>query len=64
MFIPELSIIPTELPSEMTRTVLIADDDSNIRDLLQIILQREGYEVIQVNCGHQTLAVAQTLQME
>ena len=45
MFIPELSIIPTELPSEMTRTVLIADDDSNIRDLLQIILQREGYEV-------------------
>jgi len=64
MFIPELSIIPTELPSEMTRTVLIADDDSNIRDLLQIILQREGYEVIQADSGDQMLAVAQTLQME
>jgi two-component system chemotaxis response regulator CheY len=45
----------------MTRTVFIAGDDSNIRDFLQTILEREGYDVIQAD-GDQTLAVAQTLQ--
>jgi DNA-binding response OmpR family regulator len=64
VFVPEQAIIPAELPSETTCTVLIADDDSNIRDFLQTILEREGYDVIQADSGDQTLAVAQTLQID
>jgi len=48
----------------MKRTVLIAGDDSNIRDFLQTIVEREGYDVIQADSEDQTLAVAQTLQID
>jgi adenylate cyclase len=48
----------------MARTVLIADDDSNIRNFLQTILEREGYDVVQADSGDQVLAVAQTLQID
>jgi class 3 adenylate cyclase len=48
----------------MTRTVLIADDDSNIRNFLQSVLEREGYGVIHAESGDQVLALAQTRQID
>jgi CheY-like chemotaxis protein len=35
--------------------VLVADDDPEIRQILNISLQREGYEVETADCGEQVL---------
>jgi class 3 adenylate cyclase len=48
----------------MTRTILIADDDSGVRDSLQTILEGEGYGVIQADSGDQAIAVTRTLKID
>jgi class 3 adenylate cyclase len=48
----------------MTRTILIAVDDSGARDSLQTILESEGYDVIQADSGDQAIAVTRTLQID
>lgn len=48
----------------MKRTVLIADDDPSSRNLLQSILEGEGYDVIQADSGEQALAVTHTLLLD
>lgn len=45
----------------MTKTkILIIDDDSDIRDVLNITLSQEGYDVIEAPDGQEGLKVAQT----
>ena len=39
----------------MTYTILVADDDSNIRDLLRLYLENEKYNVIEAEDGMQAL---------
>jgi DNA-binding response OmpR family regulator len=40
--------------------ILIVDDDQGTTRLLEMILSREGYEVISVNNGNETLSAAST----
>ncbi len=42
----------------MKPRILVADDDDGLRQLLRMILQREGFEVIEAADGEQTLARA------
>ncbi len=42
----------------MNARVLVADDDPDLRQLLRLILQRDGYEVIEAADGEQALARA------
>src|SRR5205809_701064 len=48
----------------MTRIILIADEDSSDRNILQRILEPEGYEVVQAESGEQVIALANTLQVD
>lgn len=48
--------------SQMTRTVLIADDEEFIVDLLATLLEDEGYLVLRAYDGEQALAVAREHQ--
>lgn len=42
----------------MKPRVLVADDDEGLRQLYRLILQREGFDVIEAANGEQTLALA------
>lgn len=42
----------------MNALVLIADDDPELRQLVRLILQQDGYEVAEAENGEQTLALA------
>ena len=42
----------------MNQRILVADDDDGLRQLLRLILAREGYEVIEAANGEQALALA------
>jgi adenylate cyclase len=48
----------------MSRTVLIVDDDVSARSILRLMLDAEGYEVIQADSGEQAIALAGTLQID
>ena len=48
----------------MTRTILILDEDTSSRNILQRILEPEGYDVIQAESEDQTIALANTLQID
>ena len=49
------------LVGNMKPRVLIADDDDGLRQLLRLILAREGFEVIEAASGEQALALAVTM---
>jgi len=42
----------------MTKRILIADDDDNIRELITLTLEDEGYEIFEAKDGNEALAVA------
>ncbi|HET7091788.1 MAG TPA: response regulator, partial [Anaerolineae bacterium] len=42
----------------MTLRVLIADDDPDLREIVRLTLQRDGYEVIEAGDSEQTIARA------
>jgi DNA-binding response OmpR family regulator len=42
----------------MNSRILIADDDAGLRQLMRMILSREGFEVIEAANGEQALALA------
>ena len=44
----------------MNSRILIADDDAGLRQLMRLILAREGFEVIEAADGEQALALAIT----
>ncbi|MBL8140098.1 MAG: response regulator, partial [Acidobacteria bacterium] len=46
---------PTEVPVAVPR-VLVVDDERSMRELLYIMLRREGYEVTLAESGEQALA--------
>lgn len=41
-------------------TILIADDDENVREIIALYLKKEGYEVIHAGDGQETLQKVQT----
>ena len=45
----------------MKQRILVADDDDGLRQLLRLILAREGYEVFEAANGEQALALAATV---
>ena len=44
----------------MGKTVLLVEDDLDLRDVLQDILESEGYDVIPATDGHQALEYLRT----
>jgi DNA-binding response OmpR family regulator len=40
--------------SAMTPRILIADDDDDLRQLLRLMLSREGFEIIEAQTGPST----------
>jgi DNA-binding response OmpR family regulator len=42
----------------MNKRILVADDDDGLRQLLRLILSREGFEVFEAANGEQALALA------
>jgi DNA-binding response OmpR family regulator len=42
----------------MKQRILVADDDDGLRQLLRLILAREGFEVFEAASGEQALALA------
>lgn len=48
----------------MTRTILIAEDDRDAREMLCDILERDGYEVIQAESGQRAVGMAAMLQID
>lgn len=40
-------------PTDDTKSILLADDDSPVREILRLLLQGEGYAVTTVSDGHQ-----------
>ena len=45
------------MAAEHSKTIVVADDDQNIRDLLVRILKAEGYEVLTAEDGRQATAL-------
>jgi DNA-binding response OmpR family regulator len=45
----------------MKQRILVADDDAGLRQLLRLILAREGFEVFEAASGEQALAMAITV---
>ena len=41
-----------------TRTVLVVDDETSIRELIAVMLELEGYRVLQADCGAAALKIA------
>jgi DNA-binding NtrC family response regulator len=53
-----MSVLNTPTPKASTKTLLIADDEPNIRRVLQAIFQKDGYEVHVAENGVRALEVA------
>src|SRR5262245_23123282 len=49
---------------ESKRTVLIADDEANMRKVLAAMLRREGYEVITVSDGSEALDIMRRTRVD
>ncbi|MCC7450389.1 MAG: response regulator [Anaerolineae bacterium] len=46
---------------EMSRTILVVDDDPPMRAIIDIMLRREGYDVVQAEDGREALRLLETL---
>jgi CheY-like chemotaxis protein len=49
---------------ESKRTVLIADDEANMRKVLAAMLRHEGYEVITVSDGSEALDILRRTRVD
>ena len=49
---------PHHIPNVRTRTILVIEDEAAIRNLLLIILQRMGYNVLEAGDGAEGLTVS------
>lgn len=45
-------------------TILIADDDSEIRDVIHVYLRNEGYHVLEAADGQEALIAIQTTPIQ
>ncbi len=54
-------VVLTEL---MKPRILVADDDDGLRQLLRLIVSREGFEVIEADSGEQALMSIRTESLE
>jgi adenylate cyclase len=48
----------------MARTILIVDDDADVRETLQLVLEPEGHDVLQAEGGQQAIALANAFQID
>ena len=46
----------------MNNKILIVDDEENIRTLVQMVLEKEGYELHEASSGTEALAKAKTIK--
>jgi putative two-component system response regulator len=46
-----------------TDTILVVDDEKNIRDLLSILLSEEGYQILDASDGQEALELASTFSV-
>src|SRR5258705_4803465 len=42
----------------MTQTILVVDDEKNLRDMIRVYLEHEGYRVVEAGHGREALYVA------
>lgn len=54
--------MPTDAPSQQSRRVLVADHSAEIVEMLTVLLEREGYEVLTARDGLTTLRLAAELR--
>lgn len=45
-----------------TKTVLLVEDNDSVRELIKVLLETEGYQIIEASNGHDGLAKAETSQ--
>lgn len=48
----------------MNYTILIADDESEIRDLLKLYLEKDGYQVLEAGDGREALSVCRKQEVD
>ena len=48
----------------MNQTILLLDDDVPLRDMMEMILKKKGYEVIAVSRGDQALSLVEKLDFD
>jgi DNA-binding response OmpR family regulator len=51
---------PRETPSSNAATVLVVDDDYQVREIIQLVLESAGYQVLVARDGTDTLAVLES----
>jgi DNA-binding response OmpR family regulator len=51
---------PRETPSSSAATVLVVDDDYQVRQIIQLVLESAGYQVLVARDGTDTLAVLES----
>ena len=48
----------------MAQTVLVVDDDTDVRDLIRLLLEGDGFEVCTATGGHQALECLHSLRLD
>lgn len=51
--------LQSDEPAAQQKRVLVADDDPHVRQLLEMVLSEEGYEVLAAGNGHELVRLAQ-----
>jgi DNA-binding response OmpR family regulator len=51
-------VLENEPESTMTQTILVVDDEQNLREMIRVYLEQEGYRVLQAANGQEALFVA------
>jgi DNA-binding response OmpR family regulator len=51
---------PRETPSSKAATILVVDDDYQVRQIIQLVLEGAGYQVLVARDGADTLAVLES----
>lgn len=59
-----MAVSPTRKDPAATKTLLIADDEPNIRRVLQAVFSKDGYDVLLAENGHKALELAASRKVD